>query len=477
VSNMSQGRSGSADHLSLATVLTFVSATIPGALLLGMLAVFLPRFFTHFHMTLYAVGGTLALVRTVDTFLVDLPIGWAMDKFRTRFGRYRPWFVAGAPITGIGIFMLFNPSANMTTPYLAGWYMFLWVGLSMMTIAHSAWAANLASNYNDRSRLFGWMIPVGILGTVWLNLSPVLSHGKFGPGIAADVPIIGWIIIGVSVVTTTVVAVFVREPVTPPAPRARGGLSDYWKLIANPTALRLVLGDLFLTLGPGLTAPIYLFFFNQSKGFSIGGATVLLLCYGAAGLVWAPLWARVARSLGKHRTLQIACVLYAVFQTSLMAIQGPQFPLTALFMFLVGGCASAFLFLVRAMLADYADQLRLEQGATRVGLLYSFVGVTQKLGASLNTAISFSILAWVGFNPDEHAHNTAHAIFGLNMTYLFAPIIFVVFGGSFFLGYKLDAKRHAEIRAALDARDAAVEHESVADALTGESPLPAPAAE
>jgi Na+/melibiose symporter-like transporter len=244
-----------------------------------------------------------------------------------------------------------------------------------------------------------------------------------------------------------------------------------------------VLGDLFLTLGPGLTAPIYLFFFNQSKGFSIGDATILLLCYTAAGLIWAPIWARVARSLGKHRTLQIACVLYAVFQTSLMALprMHPGYHLiptgvpTAIFMFLVGGCGSAFLFLVRAMLADYADQLRLEQGATRVGLLYSFVGVTQKLGSSLNTVISFSILAWVGFNPDEHAHNTPHAIFGLNMTYLFAPIVFVVLGGLFFLGYKLDAKRHAEIRAALDARDSAIEHESVADALTGEAPLPAAA--
>jgi Na+/melibiose symporter-like transporter len=458
------------------TVLTFVSATIPGAILLGMLGLFLPRFFTHFHMTLFAVGGTLALVRTIDTFVVDLPIGWAMDKFRTRFGRYRPWFVAGAPIVMVGVYMLFNPPAKMTVAYLAGWYMLLWVGLSMMTIANSAWGAGLASNYNDRSRLFGWMIPVAILGAAWLNLSPILTHGKFSPGNAADVPAIGWIIIGLSVVTTTIVAVFVREPVAPPA-RARGSLLDYWRLIANPTALRLVLGDLFLTLGPGLTAPIYLFFFNQAKGFTINGAVVLLLFYTAAGVIWAPMWARVARSLGKHRTLQAACIIYAVLQTSLMAIQGPQFWLTALFMFLVGGSASAFLFLVRAMLADYADQLRLEQGATRAGLLFSFVGVTQKLGTSFNTVISFGILAWVGFNPDEHAHNTAHAIFGLEMTYLFAPIVFVICGGAFFLGYKLDAKRHAEIRAALDARDAAIEHESVADALSGEVPLPAPAAE
>jgi glycoside/pentoside/hexuronide:cation symporter, GPH family len=476
VSTASVVQSPSEDRLALATVLTFVSAGIPSAILLGMLGVFLPRFFTHFHMQLFAIGGTLALVRTIDTLAVDLPIGWAMDKITTPLGRYRTWFVAGTPIVMLGTYMLFNPPPHMTTAYLAGWYLLLWVGVSMMSIASSAWGASLARGYNDRSRLFAWAIPVAILGAAWLNLAPAVTHGKFGPGNFNDVPIIGWIIIGLTALTTLIVAVFVREPVAPPAPRARGGLGDYWRLIANPTALRLVLGDLFFTLGPGLTGPIYLFFFNQAKGFTISGATVLLIFYVCAGVVWAPMWARVSRSLGKHRTLQIACVCYAIFQTSLMAIQGPQFWLTALFMFLVGGSASAFLFLVRAMLADYADELRLNQGVSRVSLLYSFVGITQKLASSFNTAISFGILAWVGFDPDEHAHNTARAIFGLEMTYLFAPIVFVAVGGAFFFGYKLDAKRYAEIREALDARDAAIEQESVADALTGEPPLDAPAA-
>jgi Na+/melibiose symporter-like transporter len=456
-------------------VLIFVSAGIPQATLLGMLGLFLPRYFTHFFpnpkLALALIGVTLAGVRTIDTLAVDLPIGWAMDKFHTRFGRYRPWFVGGAPIVMFGTYMLFNPPAHMTTGYLATWYLILYVGVSMMTIASSAWGASLARGYNERSRLFGWAIPVAIVGAAWLTLSPVFTHGKFGPGIFADVPVIGWIVIGLFALTTFIVAAFVKEPVAPPAPKARGGLLDYWRIIANPTALRLVLADLFLTLGPGLTGPIYLFFFNQSKGFSINGATTLLIFYTAAGLVWAPMWARVARSLGKHRTLQIACACYVVAQTSLMTIQGPQYPLTALFMFFAGGTASGFLFLVRAMLADYADELRLNQGVTRSGLLFSFIGVTQKLAASFNTAISFGILAWVGFDPDEHAHNTAHAIFGLNMTYVFAPIAFVLVTALFFFGYKLDAKRHAEIRAALDLRDEAIEKESLADALTGEPPL------
>ncbi|HEY1753116.1 MAG TPA: MFS transporter, partial [Caulobacteraceae bacterium] len=124
----------------------------------------------------------------------------------------------------------------------------------------------------------------------------------------------------------------------------------------------------------------------------------------------------------------------------------------------------------------YADELRLKQGVARVSLLYSFVGITQKLGSSFNTAISFGILGWVGFNPDEHAHNTPHAIFGLEMTYLFAPIVFVLVGGAFFFGYPLNAKRHAEIKAALDARDNAIQEEALADALVGDADMSRPAA-
>src|ERR1700722_1311678 len=141
VSSPSAVKAAPADNLSLPLVLTFVSATIPSAMLLGMLGLFLPRYFTHFFpnpkLALGLIGVTLAGVRTIDTLAVDLPIGWAMDKFRTRFGRYRPWYVAGAPIVMIGVYMLFNPPRPLTVGYLAVWYLVMYVGVSMMTIAFS----------------------------------------------------------------------------------------------------------------------------------------------------------------------------------------------------------------------------------------------------------------------------------------------------------------------------------------------------
>ena len=48
-----------------------------------------------------------------------------------------------------------------------------------------------------------------------------------------------------------------------------------------------------------------------------------------------------------------------------------------------------------------------------------------------------------------------------------APIAFAMVGGACFLGYKLTAERHADIRRQLDERDAVYAESPVAQAATG----------
>ena len=49
----------------------------------------------------------------------------------------------------------------------------------------------------------------------------------------------------------------------------------------------------------------------------------------------------------------------------------------------MGAGGSAFVVLIRAMVADVADELRLETGQERSGVLYALVTLTQKLGCEL----------------------------------------------------------------------------------------------
>ena len=463
-----------AGRLSTPVIFAFASAGIPGAMLALILGTYLPRFYAgHIGISLTAVAGAVALVRLIDLGF-DLVIGGAMDRTRTRFGRYRVWYAAGMPILILSIYKILNPPADAGAGYLILWLLVTYTGTSITGLSHAAWAAALATGYNERSRVYGWMQAVAVAGSVTLLMMPILTHGAIKPGEGDSMQAIGYLIIGLMPFTAAASIFFAPEKVSAERPE-HATLKDYMQVFTQPSMVRLVIADLFLVLGPGTTGPIYIFFFHDAKGFPISQVSLLLIPYIGAGLFGAPFWARIAQKLGKHRTLQVACVCYAVCQTVLMAIPKGLFVPTAVGMFAVGFCASAFVLLVRAMVADVGDELRLKTGKEQTGLLYALVTMTQKFGSSITVAIVFPVLAFVGYNAKDGAINTEAAIRGLETCYLFAPIALVLVGGACFFGYKLDRERHADIRAQLDAQAAslteAIEDEPLTTVGSGPSPI------
>jgi GPH family glycoside/pentoside/hexuronide:cation symporter len=450
---------GAPARTPLATLLAFGTPGLPLAGIVLVFGVYLPRFYVGLGNGFIAVAGAIALVRFIDIWL-DPFLGLAMDRTRTPIGRYRPWLLAGAPITMVGVYELLNPPPGAGPTHLVIWMLIAYAGVSMLNLSLAAWASVLSGRYHERSRVYGVTQGLAVTGAVGLMLLPVLTHGRLVLGKAASMPGVGWIIVLAIPITAMICAVLTPEKLAPASGRAGFKFRELVRVASRPTIVRIVIADLMLTLGPGTTAPLYVYFFHDAKGFNIAEVGFLLIFYIGAGLVGAPLWGRLARRFGKHRTVQIACVAYAVSQTILMALPRvwPGHTLadmapTIAGMFCVGFCASAFLLLIRAMVADVVDEARLDTGRDFTSLLFSLVTTTTKIGTVISLVIVFPILSAVGYNGKEGAVNTPGAIFGLEMCYLFAPIILVFVGGAMFFGYKLDAGRHGEIRAALEARD------------------------
>jgi len=268
-------------------------------------------------------------------------------------------------------------------------------------------------------------------------------------------------------IAVAICATFARERPKPPTPKQKFSAKDY--RFAFGRMWKIVLADLVLTLGPGATAPMYVYFFHDAKGFADADVGFLLIFYIGAGLLGAPMWARVAQRFGKHRTIQIACVCYGITQSILMAIPHVPAPYkffpdglpTAAGMFAVGFSVSAFVLLIRSMVADVIDEVRLETGRELTSLLYSLVTTTSKIGGAITISIVLPVLAVFGYQGQEGAHNTPQAIQVLEIMYVAVPIALVWFGGSMLFGYKLDANRHAEIREALMRREYAGAEESL----------------
>jgi Na+/melibiose symporter-like transporter len=444
----------------LPTILAFGTVGMPLFAILLMFGVYVPRFYVGLGLSFILVGLAIPFVRVIDA-VFDPLIALIMDRTRTPIGRYRPWLLIGAPIAMLGVYKVLVPPPHVGVPYLILWLLVSYAGLSMLNLGIAAWISVLARTYDERSRLYGWTQAMTVIGSISLLLLPKFTHGRVSAGLASSMPFIALCLIVALPLTVVIATVLTPERITAPAQRPRFGLADYWGAITRPTILRVTLADFMLTLGPGTTGPLYVFFFHDAKGFTVPDVSLLLISYIGAGLLGAPFWARIARRLGKHRTVQVACVCYAISQTTLMALprvwHGYTFMQTLptiIGMFAVGFVASAFLLLIRAMVADVADEVKLEQNRDLTSLLFSMVTTTTKIGQTIILVAVFPVLQLVGYNGKEGAINTPHAIFGLEMCYLFAPIILVFGGGLALVGYKLDSRRHDAIREALAEREA-----------------------
>jgi len=458
--------------ISLPRLLAFALPGLPIGALAVALSVYLPNFYaSQLGLTLSAVGLTFMAVRLGD-MLVDPVFGVVMDRTRTRLGRYRVWLLAGAPLLTVPVYMLFLAPMGVSYLYVVGWLLIYYLGTSVIALSHASWASVIASKYHDRSRVFGVIQIVSTIAATAVLFVPVIVGSK-NP--ADDVRAMGWFIVVVTPLGILFASFFTPERIIEHHSTEKATLRDYWEMASWPEMRRIVAAAFCLTLGPGWMSAMYLFYFQNSRGFDFRTSTYLLALYIAAGVVGAAALSWLATRLGKHRTLIVASTGYSLGLMLLNFLPKGDLIPAAIIMFSLGFLAAGFVLLGRAMCADAGDAIRLAKGKHQQGLLYAMMTSVEKIASALAIGLTYLVLEWIHFNPKQGAVNTPAVIHNLELVYLLGPIFFVMLGGACYLGYRLDSKRHAEIRAALDERDA-MTPQALAEARAAEFPVGLPEA-
>jgi Na+/melibiose symporter-like transporter len=446
--------------LALSTIMAFAATSLPLSAMTIAISVFLPKYFaSNIGISLAAVGSAFAIVRLIDIPL-DPMLGMVMDRTRSPWGRYRLWTVIGTPILMLAVYMLFMAPPGIGTGYLIVWLLVMYLGFSILHLSHSAWASTLATSYNERARVFGVMTAVGVVGSATVLLTPLLLN-QLGKTEAQGVQGMGWFILGLTPLAVALVVWRTPERIAPEVHGNQFKLKEYLSLVTRPEMARILLADLCLALGPGWMSALYLFFFTDSRGYTAGQASILLLVYILAGFAGAPLMGRLATRISKHRAPIVATTGYSLVLVSLMAIPQGSMLFGIVPMFIAGFFAAGFTVLIRAMTADVSDEVRLEQGKERAGLLFALTTLTNKVAGAFSIFLTFQVLARTGYDAKAGAVNTPEAIHSMELAYLIGPIVFVTIGGACFLGYRLTAERHAEIRRQLEERDASLADDHV----------------
>lgn len=433
--------------LSNASLAFFAGPCLPLAGIGLPLVVHLPTYYARdIGLPLSAVGLAFLLVRMVDIG-VDPVIGALMDRTRSRLGRFRPWLIAATPVLMAAAALLFMARPGVGMAYLWFGLVIAYAGFSMGSLSQQAWASALSPDYDERSRVYGWWQGANVLGILLVLVLPPLIEIAFKGTRPQGVQAMGWFVVLLMPVTTALAVWKVGEPAPEAAGRHATRLRDYLELLRNPSVVRLMTADLLLGWGPGLTGGLFLFYFEQVKRVSEARTNILLLVYFMAAVFGASIWSALAVRIGKHRALAVGAVSFAAVLLVLLVMPMSNFPLAIGMMAVAGVPYSAASLLLRAMLADVGDELKLQTGVERTGLLYSVLTATTKIGTAL-ALLSFVVLDALHFDATAQT-NSPEALAGLTALFVGAPSVLALLAAVVIMGYRLDARRHAEIRAAL----------------------------
>jgi glycoside/pentoside/hexuronide:cation symporter, GPH family len=412
------------------------------------LVVYLPKFYADdLGLDLAAVGAAFMLVRLLDIGL-DPVLGALMDRTRSRWGRFKPWLACSAPILMASTAMLFFARPGVGVSWLILGLLLGYGGWSMAVLAQTSWGAVLSTDYQQRSRVYAWWQTANVFGLILVLTAPVLVT-QLDPAPGAAMRAMGLAVLVLLPLTIGLAVAAVKEP-RADGPGHLASVSEWLALFRSTAVRRLMISDVVLGLVPGVAASLFLFYFEEGKGFSESTTNLLLLVYFLAALAGAPLWSWLAKPLGKHRALGFAALFYLVGHAALWLIPPGNVGFGAAAAFLAGLPYSAASVLLRAMMADVADEERLATGRDRTGLLYALLTGATKVGAAVSVGVTFIGLKLAGFNA--HGGNTPDAIMGLEALFLILPALLSILAAVILFGYPLDARRLADIQAALAVR-------------------------
>lgn len=414
------------------------------------IAIHLPAIYSqHFGISLGAIGAVFLFGRLWDA-ISDPLIGTLSDRTRTRFGRRRPYMVAGCVLFAVASALLFFPPDRISPAYLGIALFLCYLGWTMVQIPFLAWSGELSRDYNERTRIVSFQqIAMAVAVAAVLILPTVVDQVRPGDGRFKLTMLGGFILVTLVPGLLLTLSAF-REPPLPPTsaqPRPSAGIGF---LFRDRLLLRVLGSDFAVTLAQYLRMSLFVFFVVFYMGLPQWASGLFLFQFVVA-IFAGPIWLKVGYRLGKHRAAVLGECLQVLVNLGLLFIAPGNIALLVFLTAAQGLTQNSGNQMLRAIVADVADQHRLETGADRTGLFFSVFSLSGKAASAGAVGVALPLVAWLGFDPTRA--NDASALFWLKIVFALGPALAHGLSALLIVGFPLDQRRHAEVRKALDDRD------------------------
>lgn len=406
------------------------------------------------------IGVVLAIARLWDA-LTDPLVGNISDNFTTRWGRRRPFMVAGSILMGLSFAAMWWLPRDAGQTFYFGYFLFtilsFYAGVTLFTVPWNALGIEMTDDYNERTSLFAYAgVTHKLVGFTTGWLYPLTQLAVF-QNVLTGARVVGCVCGTILIVVCIVPALRLKEPPrsesqvrrkSEPFLKAMRVILSNRVLLVFSAASLLTMTSLTTVSSLGLYVNIYHIYHGDKVAAAVmmgwwGTIFNLLAMISIPGVTW------VTRRLGKHRTMMLGLGIAALAEVSKYVLYTPAAPALQLSVaLLLAPGLSAYYILVSAMGADIVDYDEWLSGRRREGLIAAANAWITKMGISLSFIFAGLVLSITGFDASQLIQSPA-TVFWMRVNFCAIPAVGLFIAMLLFRSYPLTRKRVEEIQAEL----------------------------
>ncbi len=440
ISQISQTR----HRLTLGSFVGYGAGQIGGQILRDTPALILPIYMATVLGMDAALAGLVIVIAKFWVVFADPVAGVWSDRTDTRWGRRRPFILAGGLVAALSFVLLFyGPDTDRQLAlfaYMTVVYLVMNTGYSLYSVPYLTMASEMSDDPHERTKLMSFRSAALALG--------LILGGALAPKIVAWVansggtPRAGYEVMGLlmgAVIAASalwVVAGTARVPTRAAAASVplREQLRVAW---ANRPFVWLITANIVQYISAGIGYAGGFFFFAYAFGLGFAAFDVIpvwIIIISVAsiaampGLVWA------AARFGKLRVYKWCLVLYAVTIQGYFLADVDSLWIVWLIAVGIGVFNGGFILMSFSVLTDVVNYDRQTTGISCEGALSAVYSAVDKIGNALGSAIFLGFLSLIGFVESKGgslAPQTPEVLRSITLAYVVAPAL--LHAGSIFI--------------------------------------------
>ncbi len=412
------------------------------------------------------LGLALFVPRFLDA-ITDPLMGNISDNTRSRWGRRRPYILAGAVICGILLPLIFMPPFETDNGKLIFFTIISSVfalSYTVFVVPYTALGFELTEDYNERTRVLAWRMYIGLAGSLtvpWLYklcLSPVFQGNAV---LGAQCVCAG---LGVIIILTGILPSWSCRENQNVQHQAKINIFEAISYTMSNRAFLIlfiayiiVIGGLFTSATFGLYINIYYVFGGikeeAAKLAGYVGSATAVTSYISLGLITF-----ISERFGKKNAMILGLIFGLAGIISFWFTLTPQMPYSQIISAVIFGLGMQGCWLmISSMTADVCDEDELKTGLRREGLYGAVTGFALKMALAVTALTGGLLLKASGYEARaaEAAGSVSPQVM-LKMRLLFVGVqsMSLLIAIFMFLKYPITRARAEETRRILDMRRA-----------------------